>query len=169
MNDSHDPNDPNNTDIPNDANTHDIDLSEFDAVYAEAPEEGNDADTVPDGKYQVSVEKVELGWTKSSGQRILKWSLRILGPRFAGRMLWHNNMIATDENIRWLKRDLVTCGLKLPKFQDLPAHLDELLDIQLDVNKRTKGDYTNIRLIRRIANPDQGAGHGGADPNGASF
>ena len=38
-----------------------IDLSQFDDEFrAEQPEERGDYETVPDGKYQVAVEKVEL-------------------------------------------------------------------------------------------------------------
>lgn len=156
-----DPNIPGTPNFPSENDTRENVFSRLDETFVEAPEEASDSEAIPDGKYQVNVEKVELTTTKSSGQHILKWSLRILGPQFQGRMLWRNNMIVTHENVRWLKRDLVTSGLKLARLSDLPNHLDDLLDVQLEVTKRTKGEHINVHFNRRIADPGLGAGRDG--------
>jgi len=69
---------------------------------------------------------------------MLKWTLRILGPKYVNRLLWRNNVLVSKENIRWLKEELHICGLDLKKLSDLPANLERLLDVKLEVTKRTK-------------------------------
>ena len=128
----------------------DIDLSQFDDDYDSAEVEDREFDAVPDGKYQVMVERVELSRAKSSGNPMLKWTLKILAPTHAGRLLWRNNVMASKENIKWLKNDLHTCGLELEKLSDLPERLNDLLDLTLEVTKRTRGENENIYLNRRI-------------------
>ena len=134
--------------------TSDLDLAQFDDDFAEAPVEEREFEDIPDGKYQVNVEKVELTRAQSSGNPMLKWTLKILGPRFAGRLLWRNSVMASKENLKWLKTDLHTCGLDIEKLSDLPARLGDLLDVKLEVTKRTKGESENIYLNRRIVVED---------------
>lgn len=130
--------------------TSDLDLAQFDDDFSEAPIEEREFEDVPDGKYQVKVEKVELTRAQSSGNPMLKWTLKILGPRFAGRLLWRNSVMASKENLKWLKTDLHTCGLDIEKLSELPARLGDLLDVTLEITKRTKGDSENIYFNRRI-------------------
>ena len=141
-----------------------MDLSRFDTDFADAAVEEKEFDAVPDGKYQVVVDKVEITTAKTTGNPMLKWTLKIIAPKFQGRLLWRNNVMLTRENIRWLKGDLHTCGLDLDKLSDLPANLERLLDVKLEVTKRTKGDNENIYFNRRIVMDDaanQGSvGHG---------
>ncbi|HEB85033.1 MAG TPA: DUF669 domain-containing protein, partial [Bacteroidetes bacterium] len=87
---------------------------------------------------------------------MLKWTLRIIAPRFRGRLLWRNNVMATRENIKWLKTDLHTCGLSLEKISDLPANLEKLINIKLEVTKRTRGENENVYLNKRIVLEDGG-------------
>jgi len=149
----------NGTRNPGEDDLPDIDLAKFDGDFADAPvEENKEYDEVPDGKYQVNVDKVEITTAKTSGNAMLKWTLRVLGPRCQNRLLWRNNVMATRENIRWLKNDLHTCGLDLQKLSDLPAHLERLLDVKLEVTKRSKGDNTNIYFNRRIVADGPAAG-----------
>lgn len=132
----------------------DLDLAQFDDDFAEAPVEEREFEDIPDGKYQVNVEKVELTRAQSSGNPMLKWTLKILGPRFAGRLLWRNSVMASKENLKWLKTDLHTCGLEVEKLSDLPARLGDLLDVKIEVTKRTKGENENIYFNRRIVVED---------------
>jgi hypothetical protein len=151
---------------PGEDDASELDLSRFDDDFAAAPVEEREFDEVPDGKYQVNVEKVELAPAKTSGNPLLKWTLKILGPQFRGRLLWRHNVMATRENIRWLKSDLHTCGLDLEKLSDLPKYLEALLDVKLEITKRTKGDNVNIYFNRRIVLDDATNPTGGADDNG---
>jgi hypothetical protein len=127
-----------------------IDLAAFDGTFQqEATEERGEFESLPDGKYQVVVEKVELTETQSTGNPVLKWTLRVLGPRFNNRLIWRNSVI-TNKTLRYLKTDLHLCGLDLDKLSDLPGRLKELLDVHLEVAKKTNGDYENIYFSRRI-------------------
>ena len=134
----------------------DIDLTQFDEDFAEAEVEERDFEPIPDGKYQVNVERVELTRAQTSGNPMLKWTLRIIAPRFRGRLLWRNNVMATRENIKWLKTDLYTCGLDLEKLSDLPANLEKLIGVKLEVTKRTRGENENVYFNRRIVLEDGG-------------
>jgi hypothetical protein len=126
-----------------------IDLAQFDADFkSEATDERGDFENVPDGKYQVAVEKVEL-IQASTGNPMLKWTLRILAPRFVNRFLWRNSVF-THNTLKFVKTDLHLCGLDLEKLSDLPKQLDKLLDVKLEVTKKTKGDNDNIYFNRRI-------------------
>jgi hypothetical protein len=133
------------------------DLTSFDADFEGAPVEDSDFDPVPDGKYQVFVERVELLRSKA-GNPMLKWCLRILGPQCQGRLLWRNNVIGSAENLKWLKTDLHTCGLTLGKLSELPARLPVLLDVRLEVTKRTRGENESVFLNKRLEVTDAPAG-----------
>ncbi|MGA7411262.1 MAG: DUF669 domain-containing protein [Bryobacteraceae bacterium] len=126
-----------------------IDLAQFDDDFqSEAIAEQGDFESVPDGKYQVAVEKVEL--TQSSTcKEMLKWTLRIMAPPFANRLLWRN-IVFTRNTLKYVKTDLHLCGLDLDKLSELPKHLDKLLDVKLEVTKKTKGNNENIYFNRRI-------------------
>ena len=127
-----------------------IDLSQFDENYrAEQAEERGDFESVPDGKYQVAVEKVELTAAQSSGNPMLKWTLRVIAPKFINRLMWRNSVI-THNTLKYVKTDLHLCGLDLDKISELPKHLKKLLDVKLEVTKKTKGDNENIFFNSRI-------------------
>lgn len=124
-----------------------IDLSQFDDAFAAAPAQDEE---IPDGKYDVNVEKVELTRAQTSGNPMLKWTLRVLDPDYDGRLLWRNNVLQSAENAAWLKKDLSKCGLAIEKLSELPGRLAELLDVKLVVTKKTKEEYTNIYINRRL-------------------
>ncbi len=147
-----------------DAATYDpgIDLAQFDEDFAEAPVEERDFEPLPDGKYQVVVEKVEITRAQTSGNPMLKWTLRVLGPQHRGRLLWRNSVMASRENLKWFKTDLHTCGLDLEKLSDLPANLGRLLDVKLEITKRTKDENENIYFNKRIVTEDEGQAYDAA-------
>ena len=129
-----------------------IDLSQFDAEYRnEETAERGEFESVPDGKYQVNVEKVELTEAQTSGNPMLKWTLRVIAPKFVNRLIWRNNVI-THNTLKYVKTDLHLCGLDLEKLSELPKNLKKLLDVKLEVTKKTKGDNENIFFNRRIDN-----------------
>lgn len=134
-----------------------MDLAQFDDDFVTADVEEKDFESVPDGKYQVKVDRVELTRSETSGNPMLKWALKILGPTHKGRLLWRNNVIASKDNVKWLKQDLYTCGLQMDKLSDLPGKLETLLDVGLEVTKRTKNEFENIYFNRRIVLSDEDA------------
>lgn len=123
-----------------------IDLSsfdeEFDSVEVASPEE------VPDGKYQARIDSVRLD-SSQKGDPMIKWGLRILSGAQAGRYIFKNSVI-TQSSLPYVKGDLKTLGMELAKFSGLAERLEELLDVTLEVTKRTRGDYTNVYFNRRI-------------------
>jgi hypothetical protein len=134
-----------------------MDLAQFDDDFVSVDVEEKDFEAVPDGKYQVKVDRVELTRSETSGNPTLKWALKILGPTHKGRLLWRNNVIASKDNVKWLEQDLYTCGLQMDKLSDLPGKLETLLDVGLEVTKRTYNKFENIYFIRRIVLSDEDA------------
>jgi hypothetical protein len=123
-----------------------VDLSSFDEEFetAEAPE----YDEVPDGKYQARIESVKLE-SSQKGDPMIKFDLEVMSGAQAGRHIFKNSVI-TQASIPYVKGDLKTLGLELAKFSELSGRLEELLDVTLEVTKRTRGDYTNVYFNRRI-------------------
>jgi hypothetical protein len=116
------------------------DLTAFDANYAEAQVRENKP--LPDGKYRVRVENVEL--TQSpNGNSILKWDLRVLAGQFTGRHIFKNAAITTA-SLPVVKSDLLALGLDLAKFSTLPDHLASLIGKTLSATKWTKKDFVNV-------------------------
>ncbi|HOC93372.1 MAG TPA: DUF669 domain-containing protein [bacterium] len=127
-----------------------FDLAQWDEAYINAPIEDREFDTVPDGKYQVVVDRVELTKSQNTNNTMLKWKLKVLGPKHEGAIMWRNNVIASDNNVKWFKNDLHVCGLDLEKLSDLPANLKRLLNVRLEVTKKTRGENENIYINRRL-------------------
>jgi len=123
-----------------------VDLSSYDDDFASA--EAPSQDEVPDGKYQARIESVKLE-SSQKGDPMIKFDLEVLSGSQAGRHIFKNSVI-TQASIPYVKGDLKTLGLELSKFSELSGRLEELLDVTLEVTKRTRGDYTNVYFNRRI-------------------
>ena len=82
---------------------------------------------------------------------------------------WLDLLVAAHwQPIRWLKNDLHICGLDLQKLSDLPANLERLLDVKLEVTKRTKGDNENVYFNRRLVLDEGAPGAGGGNGQGGA-
>lgn len=110
---------------------------------------GDYGDEPPDGKYQVKVDRVEVKNSKN-GNLMLNWQLRILAGPCAGRCLFKRNMLQSDENLAWLKTDLATCRVVVDHLYELPKRLQDLLDVQLEITKKTNDGFENIYFNRKI-------------------
>jgi hypothetical protein len=121
-------------------------LSSFDDEFATA--QSPEYDEVPDGKYHARIESVRLE-TSQKGDPMIKFDLEVLSGSHAGRHIFKNSVI-TQASLPYVKGDLRTLGLELSKFSELSGRLDELLDVTLEITKRTRGDYTNVYFNRRI-------------------
>lgn len=126
-----------------------VDLAAFDDDFAQT--EAADFEDVPDGKYQVRIQSVRLGESQK-GDPMLKWDLVVISGTHAGRHIFKNAVI-TNASLPFIKGDLETLGLRLARFSDLPNHLDSLLDLTLEVTRRTKGEYANVYFNRLIQVP----------------
>ena len=133
-------------------------------LYGQESDERSDREDIPDGNYQVLVEKVELVKAKKSGNTMLKWQLRIIAPTCVGRRLFKNHVF-TANCIRYIKQDLGLCQFDHANFPNLPRHLKDFLDLVLEVNKKTserpaednrRAGY-NLYFNRLIGRGDPGA------------
>ena len=123
-----------------------VDLSSFDYEFATA--EAPAFDEVPDGKFQVRIDSVRLE-SSQKGDPMIKWDLVILSGSQAGRRMFRNSVI-TAASLPYVKGDLKTLGLALTKFSELKGRLEELLDLTVEVTKRTRGEFSNVYFNRRI-------------------
>lgn len=129
-------------------------LSRFDRAFESAATvTRND---LPDGKYSVRVERVTLE-TSRKGDPMLRWDLIVLAGAFAGRHVFKNAVI-TDATLMYVKSDLKLLGLELGRLSDLPVRLEELLDQQLEISRRTRGEHTNV-YFNKLLPPPEGAPH----------
>jgi hypothetical protein len=131
----------------------DLDLTQFDEEFARVDVDDEPFSPIPDGRYVVNVEHVELTKAQSSGNPMLKWTFRVVSDSFRGRLLWRNNVLLTQENLRWLKRELKICGVDLDRISDLPANLHRLMNLKLEIAKRTREENENIYINRRVVTP----------------
>lgn len=127
-------------------------LAKLDEAFA-GEQVKNDQAPVPDGRYHAEVERVIL--TRSQSQEpMLQWSLVIIteGPH-ANRRVWYYRTI-NPKTLKWLKQDLVVCGLDVPRISDVADYLPQLTGAKLDITVKTKGDRRNIYLNRRLDTPE---------------
>ena len=123
-----------------------LDLSAYDAEFDAA--QAMKMEEVPDGKYQIRINSVKLAESQK-GDPMIKWDLIVISGQFAERHIFKNSVI-TPASLPFVKGDLNTLGLNLTKFSDLPNHLESLLDLNVEVTKRTKGEYTNVYFNKVI-------------------
>jgi hypothetical protein len=133
-----------------------VDLSAFDDEFSSA--EAPSVEEVPDGKYQARIDSVRLDRSQK-GDPMIKWDLIVIAGPHTGRHIFKNSVI-TPAAMPFVKGDLKTLGLELAKFSDLPNHLESLLDVTLEVTKRTRGEFANVYFNRRF----QIAGGGAVTP-----
>lgn len=125
-------------------------LKRFDAEFRAADaEEQTEFASVPDGKYEVTVEKVDLGRTPNAGYVRITWHLRVTGPTHQSRMLWKSSVI-TNNSLRFVKSELRKCGLALDDLSALPSQIDKMVNVDLSITKRTNNGYENIYFDRRL-------------------
>lgn len=127
-----------------------IDLSYLDEEYEETEVPEQEFSPIPDGRYQVIVDKVELATAQSSGNPMLKWTLRVLGPTYRDRLLWKNSVLLSGL-LQYVKKDLQTCGIHIQKISDLPGQLEKLLDLKLEITKKSRDGNENLYFNKLIS------------------
>tara|TARA_R110001583_G_scaffold21394_4_gene81241 strand:- start:331 stop:801 length:471 start_codon:yes stop_codon:yes gene_type:complete len=126
-----------------------IDNSWKSAKAPVAKEEKKDFEEVPDGSYSCVVERAEFRKSKS-GNPYLSMALVVDSGPHEGRWMFKRNMLRTEENLSYLKKDLAVCGVAVPdKLSDLK--LESLLDLSVKATKKTKDDFENIYIDRLIS------------------
>ena len=133
-------------------------LGQWNDAYKEATTEG--FGDLPDGSYRVIVDEVELKKTKKTNADMLTWKLKVAGDEgaYAGRIIFHNRVIASAENAGFLKKELVCCGMVIDDLDTLQSRLGELLDLVLDIQIKTRSkdgqSYTNIFFNKLVESAD---------------
>ena len=114
---------------PNNSNSLAADLSQFDDQFEQAQESDRNK-PIPNGKYTVKVDKVELKTARTSGAPMLSWEFEVLGPTCQNRKAFKNSVFSSNATgMSILKSDLTICGLTLgstpgfSKLSDLPEVL----------------------------------------------
>jgi len=126
-----------------------VDLSGLDAEYEKA--EAADTEELPDGKFQVKVHAVRLNKSQN-GNPMLQYDLLVLSGTHTGRHLFKNSVL-TPASMPFFKGDLKVMGIALPKLSELANHLNAMLDVALEVTKKTKGEYANIYFNKLLKVP----------------
>lgn len=131
-------------------------LADLDNEYNDA--KAPDREELPDGSYQVTVDRVELGETKNEPKKpMLKWEFKVIAGDHVGRKLFKNSVMMSGQALAFLKADLTAVGYTGPLsgLQD-PAVRQKLLDVGLEIKKVTKGHddqgrpNSNIYINRKI-------------------
>lgn len=135
-----------------------IDLSYLDDEFEQAAVKETDFEEVPDGRYQCRIERAELTRAQTTGNPMLKWTLRVLGPTQRDRLIWKNSVL-TAGTMEYVKKDLQVCGVTLTRLSDLSQHLPDLLDLKIEVAKTTKNGNSNVFINKKIVT--EGGSEGG--------
>ena len=91
-----------------------VDLTQFDNQWSSAETADADSlDRLPDGTYQTVVEQIEATQTKG-GRPCILWTLRVTGPRYARRLIWHRDYLDKKGQPSLRKQALTTVILRLP-------------------------------------------------------
>ncbi len=136
-----------------------IDLSTYDDEYrkAQSPRQQESApDEVPDGYYDARVEGVSLSRTANTGNPMIIWRLRILGPEHKGRTMTKVRVI-TNKTLGFVKEDLRRLGVEVERLSDLQGRLNEMVDREIGTFKRTQLDrrWTDVYFVRDRKGPDR--------------
>lgn len=126
------------------------DLSAFDDNFDVA--EVSDFSDVPDGKYQVRIDKIELAKTQQQQLPMIKYDLIVIAGELTGRHIFKNAVI-TLKSLPYIKGDFVTLEFQLAKLSDFESRMSELLDKQLEITKKTKGENSNTYFNKLIKTP----------------
>lgn len=129
-----------------------IDLSEYESEFQRAPSQpSRDSfkDDIPDGFYDARVEDVTLNRVQSSGNPMVIWRLRILGPQHKGRAISKVRII-TQKTVGFLKDDLRKLGLEIGSLKELSGRMDEMVDREIGIMKRTQADrrWTDVYFVK---------------------
>ena len=136
-------------------------LTEFDSMWPDIDPD-KEYEGVPDGIYQVRVDRCYMTRTKTTGKPMLKWELVVLAGEYVNRVIYWNNVLGSKNNIKYLKGNLIKCGMELDKVSDLPDRTGELLDKWIAIKKKKTGEYTNYYILGLIS-PDDDLDDTGTD------
>lgn len=139
-------------------------LASFDEAFAEAPiPTRGSMSNVPDGKYQVSIDKAMIRTNSNTGSTELALQLKVMTGEHAGRIIFHQRELDNPERMSYLRGDLNVIGVDIARLSELPKKLNQMLDVVLEVNTKTKKskndptkEYQNCYLNKRLSDGADG-------------
>lgn len=135
-----------------------VDLRQFDSAFGRSekqePAPRTNYEEVPDGYYDARVEDATLSRTHTTGNPMLVWRLRILGPSYQGRCVTKMRVI-TQKTVPFLKQDLERLGLHLTRLSEVQERMNEMIDREIRIQKKTDParKWADINFVRERKNP----------------
>ena len=135
-----------------------VDLEGLKTDVKEAMENGGDFKEVPHDAYEVQVEKLELGMSKSDKPMIKIW-YKILEGEYKNNKIFHNQLVDTGQKIHIAKQllDSFSEGEKPIEFETYQQYAEDIdkLKEYIDKNKleysleysENKNGYDTYRIL----------------------
>ncbi len=111
---------------------------------------------VPDDSYPARIESAVIEESKSSGRLQVHWALDIADGDYAGRKVHKFSGMESEDNLSFLQGDIEILELAIPEdIGDLGETLEEALGILLEINVRTRDEFTNIDFIELLEDEEE--------------
>lgn len=132
-------------------------LQQYEEAFQKSEVNKRNFEELPDGKYTVRVDRVELTQSKTTMKPQLVWEFVVTEGRYTGRKVWKYNGLDSEDKIGFLKNDLYQAGLSIDRLMKLEANLPKLLDRILEIGLKTKetlsfGKIQNVYINKLISN-----------------
>jgi hypothetical protein len=152
------------TDMSNNTDDFAADLEKFEEDFGETEIDERNHGDVPDGKYTAVVERAEVKKTKTTDQWMLAIMLRINSGKHSNRTLFKNYVFnGHPVGMKIFKTDMHTMGVTLNKIAEIKARCVDLLDLELEVQQKTKGENVNLYINKCGGKVEGGSSSGGDD------
>lgn len=144
-----------------------VNLAELDGQYEETKPA---TDGLPPGTYQARIDKAIMKETKDGKYHMLAFELKVVsGPHAGAKAFFNITMTGIEDNLKYVKRDLLKLGYSGPLSQ-LEAATDTFIDQHIEIQVKTKKDKdgnenTNTYLSKRIDVSQVTPGYDGPEPD----
>lgn len=116
-------------------------------TIAATPARGNNYVSLPDGKYQMFVDAIEIRDSiYADGFPVFQIKLTVVDGEFRGKSAFKRYPLEPDEkHVQILKTDLGVLGMDLTSIIDLTDNkkMQQLIDVVVEVTVKTKTSKTN--------------------------
>lgn len=130
-------------------------LAQYQTVYDKAVPKN--AAALPDGKYEVIITDVVLGYSQNGDNFQITWKLAVCKGEYEGRFLPWRYSVISDDRMEYLKADLDAVGLGSVPLVNVEARLPELVGTIMAVSlatSKTNSKYQNVYFNRLVGKGD---------------
>ena len=113
----------------------------------------NSVNPVPDGTYTLQINKASIE-KSTSGTLQLKLSTNIAIGEFINQTILIYRSMKTEQNLSYLKKELMILDINISTLSELPAKLNLLTGTFIEVNIKTSLQYQNIyinKLVKEVS------------------